>query len=112
MVSGLVDSAPEPCLLPDHAPEAVQEVALVEDHVSVEELPLDTDVGLAASDTVGCGSRSLGAGVGSWSLAVSLQAMSIRATRGASSDARGCSGIPALCAKRLPSAKVFISQRE
>jgi hypothetical protein len=100
-------------LLPDHAPEAVQEVALVEDHVSVAELPLDTDVGLAISDTVGRGSWSLGAGTGSCSLAVSLQAMSVRATRrGANSDARARIEIPAPCAERLLSVKVLISIRE
>jgi hypothetical protein len=37
----------------------VQEVALVEDHVSVAELPLDTDVGLAISDTVGFGGTTV-----------------------------------------------------
>jgi hypothetical protein len=47
----LLDSA----LLPDHAPEAVQEVALLDDQVSVEDPPLATDAGFAASDTVGTG---------------------------------------------------------
>ncbi len=42
-------------LLPDHAPVARHEVALVDDHVSVEDPPLATDVGFAASDTVGAG---------------------------------------------------------
>jgi len=46
---------PEVALLPDHAPEAVQEVALVDDQVSVEDPPLATDVGFAVSDTVGTG---------------------------------------------------------
>ena len=46
---------PEIVLLPDHAPEAAQEVALVDDQVRVEVPPLVTDVGLAASDTVGTG---------------------------------------------------------
>jgi hypothetical protein len=40
-------------LLPLQAPEAVQEVALLEDHVSVELPPLDTLVGLALRETVG-----------------------------------------------------------
>ena len=55
-------SAPVDCpvllesgLLPDHAPEATQEVALVDDQVSVDDPPLATDVGFAASDTVGAG---------------------------------------------------------
>ena len=38
---------------PDHPPEAVQAVALVEDQVNVELPPLETLVGLALSDTVG-----------------------------------------------------------
>ena len=41
--------------LPDHAPEAVQEVALVADQVSVELLPLVTVLGLAVRLTVGAG---------------------------------------------------------
>jgi len=54
-VSGPVDWLPEVALLPDHAPEAVQEVALVADQLSVEDPPLATDVGFAASDTAGTG---------------------------------------------------------
>jgi hypothetical protein len=46
---------PEVALAPDQAPEAEQEVALVEDQVSVEDPPLVTVVGFAASDTVGTG---------------------------------------------------------
>jgi len=46
---------PEIALLPDHAPEAAQEVALVDDQVSVEDPPLAIDVGFAVSDTVGTG---------------------------------------------------------
>jgi len=42
-------------LAPDHAPEAVQEDALVEDQVSVELPPLATLVGLALSEAVGAG---------------------------------------------------------
>ena len=38
-----------------HAPEEVQDVAFVEDQVSIENPPLVTDVGFAASDTVGVG---------------------------------------------------------
>jgi hypothetical protein len=45
----------ESALLPDHAPEARQEVAAVDDQVSVEDPPLTTDVGFATSDTVGSG---------------------------------------------------------
>ena len=44
---------PEVALVPDHAPEAEQDVALVEDQSSIEVPPLVTDVGVAANDTVG-----------------------------------------------------------
>jgi hypothetical protein len=54
-VSAPVDWLPEVALAPDQPPEAVQEVALVEDQVSVEDAPFATDVGFAASDTVGTG---------------------------------------------------------
>ena len=40
---------------PDQPPEAVQEVALVADHVKVEALPLATVLGLALTLTVGAG---------------------------------------------------------
>jgi hypothetical protein len=50
--SGGVDSLPEVALAPDQPPEAVQDVAFVEDQASVEDAPLATNVGLAASDTV------------------------------------------------------------
>jgi hypothetical protein len=48
-------------LLPLQAPEAVHEVALLDDHVNVELPPLDTLVGLALSvtATVGLGSPEL-----------------------------------------------------
>ena len=55
LVSAPVDWLPEVALLPDQAPEAVQEVAFVEDQVRVDDPPLVTDVGFAASDTVGTG---------------------------------------------------------
>ena len=55
LVSAPLDWLPEIALVPDHAPEARQEVALADDQVSVEDPPLATDVGLAASDTVGTG---------------------------------------------------------
>ena len=48
-----VDNEPPVALAPDQAPEAVQEVALAEDQVSIELLPLATLVGLAVSETVG-----------------------------------------------------------
>ena len=40
-------------MVPDHAPEAEQDVAFVEDQLSIEIPPLVTDVGFAANDTVG-----------------------------------------------------------
>ena len=55
-VSVPVDSlTPEVALAPDQAPEAVQELALVEDQVSVEDALYATVVGFAASETVGIG---------------------------------------------------------
>ena len=42
-------------LAPDQAPDAVHDVALVDDHDRVLEAPLATDVELALSDTVGVG---------------------------------------------------------
>jgi hypothetical protein len=44
---------PEVALVPDHAPEAEQDVAFVVDQVSMEAAPLATNVGLAANDTAG-----------------------------------------------------------
>ena len=48
-----MDLVPLVAWLPDQAPEAVHEVALVEDQLKVEPLPLVTLVGLALSETVG-----------------------------------------------------------
>ena len=42
-------------MLPDHAPEAVQEVALVEDQLNVDAPPLATVLGLAVRVSVGAG---------------------------------------------------------
>ena len=46
---------PLTALVPDQAPEAAHDVALVEDQVNVEPLPLATVLGLAAKVTVGAG---------------------------------------------------------
>jgi len=54
-VSAPVDWEPLTALLPDQAPEAVQEVALAADQVNVELPPLATVLGLAAKVTVGAG---------------------------------------------------------
>ena len=55
-VSGPIGWLPESAVvLPDQAPEAVQELAYVEDQVSVEDPPFATDGGFAVSDTVGVG---------------------------------------------------------
>ena len=48
-----MDFVPLVAWLPDHAPEAVHEVALVDDQVKVEPLPLVTLVGFALIDTLG-----------------------------------------------------------
>jgi len=50
-----LDWLPEIALTPDHAPEAVHELASVDDQMSVEAPPFATDVGLAVSETVGRG---------------------------------------------------------
>ena len=54
-MSAPVDWEPLNALPPDQAPEAAQEVALVDDHVSVELLPLATELGLVLRLTVGAG---------------------------------------------------------
>ena len=60
-VSALIDwLPPDVGLVPNQAPEAVQEVASVEDQVRMESLPLATDGGSAASDTVGTGGGGAG----------------------------------------------------
>jgi hypothetical protein len=46
---------PETGFVPDHAPPATHEVALVEDQVRVEEPPFATTAGDAVSATVGWG---------------------------------------------------------
>ena len=42
-------------MLPDHASEATQDVALLDDQVSIEDPPLQAEAGSADSDTVGGG---------------------------------------------------------
>ena len=54
-IVGLTDCDPEVDLVPDHAPDAVQAVALAEDHERVEADPDVTEVGLAEMETVGAG---------------------------------------------------------
>ncbi len=54
-MSAPVDCVPVSALAPDQDPEAVQDVALVADQVSVELLPLATVLGLAARLMVGTG---------------------------------------------------------
>ena len=54
-VSAPLDALPLTALVPDQAPEAVQVVALLEFQVSVEALPLTTELGLAVRVTVGAG---------------------------------------------------------
>jgi hypothetical protein len=50
-----VDCEPLMALAPDQPPEAVQEVALLDDQVSVDDAPLAIVLGLAAMATVGAG---------------------------------------------------------
>lgn len=50
-----MDCEPLVALVPDQAPEAVQEVALVADQVSVELAPLETVLGAVLKVTVGEG---------------------------------------------------------
>ncbi len=50
-----VDDEPLVALLPDHAPEALHEVALAADLVSVALAPLATVLGFALKATVGAG---------------------------------------------------------
>ena len=55
-VSAPVDcEPPAAALAPDQAPEAVQDVALVADQVSMELLPLATELGAADNVTAGAG---------------------------------------------------------
>jgi hypothetical protein len=55
LFNGPVDWLPEVGLLPDQPPDAMHDVAFVDDQVSVEDEPLTTLVGFAESDTVGSG---------------------------------------------------------
>jgi hypothetical protein len=52
-LSAPVDRDPLDVTAPDHPPDAVQAVALVEDQVNVELAPLETLVGLALIETLG-----------------------------------------------------------
>ena len=54
-VSAPVEVEPLAPFAPDQAPEAVQEVALLDDQVNVELLPLATVLGMAAKLNVGAG---------------------------------------------------------
>lgn len=54
-INGPVDWDPDGGFCPDHAPDAVHEVALADDQVNVAAPPLATLVGSALSDTVGAG---------------------------------------------------------
>ena len=59
LVSAPVLVLPLVVSLPDHPPDAVQAVALVEDQVKVELPPLTTLVGLALNETVGAGAETV-----------------------------------------------------
>ncbi len=55
VVVGVTDCDPDVALVPDHAPLAVQDVALVDDQVIAEADPCVTEVGLVEMVTVGSG---------------------------------------------------------
>jgi hypothetical protein len=59
LVSAPVDFEPAVASVPVHAPDAVQAVALLEDHVSVAAPPLVTVVGEALRDTLGAGAETV-----------------------------------------------------
>ncbi len=50
-----VDCEPFRALAPDQAPEALQDVALADDQLTVDALPLVIELGLALTLTVGAG---------------------------------------------------------
>jgi hypothetical protein len=54
-LSAPVDCEPLTGMLPDQAPEAVQEVAFVDDQANVDAAPLLTVLGVAEKLTVGTG---------------------------------------------------------
>jgi hypothetical protein len=83
-VNAPLDWLPEVALAPDHAPEAEQEVAFVEDQLSVEDPPLVKDVGFAARDTVGADGGVPPPDSGEFA---PPQAASARESKGASSNA-------------------------
>jgi hypothetical protein len=82
-----VDWLPEVALLPDQAPDAEQEVALADDQVSMEDAPLATEAGFAASDTNGKGGRAASSAQLVGSDPAPPQAAIARVKRGASRDA-------------------------
>jgi hypothetical protein len=87
LVSAPVGSLPEVAFVPDHAPVAEQEVAFVEDQMSIEEPPLVTDVGFATSDAVGTDEHVAAAGQPSESpLPPPPQPANARASTGTSSN--------------------------
>ena len=59
LVSAPVDCEPLVGSAPDQTPEAVQEVALVEDQLKFELPPLVTEVGLALKVTTGAGALTV-----------------------------------------------------
>jgi hypothetical protein len=55
LVSAPVEALPDVARAPNHAPDALQDVAFVEDQLRVADPPLVTEVGFAEIDTVGTG---------------------------------------------------------
>ena len=62
-LNGLTTSDPEVAFVPVHPPDAVHDVASVEDQVSVTEEPVTTEAALVVTVTVGAGSDDAGAGL-------------------------------------------------
>jgi len=87
-VSAPVDWLPEIALVPDHAPEAVQEVASVDDQASIEDPLLATEVGVAANVTIGDGGADTPPAQLAGSAPVPPQAAIARARNGTSGRAR------------------------
>jgi hypothetical protein len=59
LVKGPVDCDPAGASVPFQPPDAMQELALLDDHVSTEDAPLATEVGFASRDTPGAAAATV-----------------------------------------------------
>jgi hypothetical protein len=82
-----VDCVPLAAFVPDHAPEAMQLPALIDDHVNVAAMPLATSIGLTLSEITGA------AGVGTKSVALGLVASLLPPRHAATAATASTSGI-------------------